>query len=79
MSVIEINSKTDSKGLLRFNYNLNKSNRRVRILIMVDDHKKSTDEEALWMQSIASNPAFDFLHDSLEDVYSITDGEPIDD
>jgi hypothetical protein len=79
MSVIEINSKTDSKGLLRFNYKLNKSNRRVRILIMVDDNKKSTDEEALWMQSIASNPAFDFLHDTVEDVYSITDREPIDD
>jgi hypothetical protein len=79
MSVIEINSKTDGKGLLRFNYNLNKSNRRVRILIMVDDNIKSADEEALWMQSIASNPAFDFLYDPAEDIYSITDGEPIDD
>lgn len=79
MSVIEIKSKTDSKGLLRFNYNLKKSNRRVKILIMVDDNEKSADEEALWMQSIASNPAFDFLNDPAEDIYSITDGEPIDD
>ena len=79
MSVIEINSKTDSRGLLRFNYNLNKSNRKVKILIMVDDNKKASDEDALWMQSIASNPAFDFLNDPAEDIYSITDGEPIDD
>ena len=79
MSVIEINSKTDSRGLLRFNYNLNKSNRKVKILIMVDDNKKTSDEDALWMQSIASNPAFDFLNDPAEDIYSITDGEPIDD
>jgi hypothetical protein len=79
MSVIEINSKTDSRGLLRFNYNLKKSNRRVKILIMVDDNKKTSDEEALWMQSIATNPAFDFLNDPAEDIYSITDGEPIDD
>ena len=46
---------------------------------MVDDNKKSYDEEALWMQSIASNPAFDFLNDPAENIYSITDGEPIDD
>ena len=79
MSVIEINSKTDSKGLLKFNYNLNKSNSRVRILILLDDNKQNTDEEMLWMQSISSNPAFDFLNDPAEDIYSITDGEPIDD
>jgi uncharacterized alpha/beta hydrolase family protein len=79
MSVIEINSKTDSKGLLKFNYNLKKSNRRVKILIMVDDNKKTSDEEALWMQSIVTNPAFDFLNDPAEDIYTITDGEPIDD
>jgi hypothetical protein len=79
MSVIEINAETDSKGLLRLNYKLNKSNRKVRIFIMVDDNKKSSDEESLWMQSIATNPAFDFLNDPAEDIYSITDGEPIDD
>ena len=46
---------------------------------MVDDNEKCADEEALWMQSIASNPAFDFLNDPAEDIYSIADGESIDD
>jgi len=79
MRAIEINSKTDGKGLLRLNYNLNKSNSRVRILILLDDDIQNSDEELLWMQSVSSNPAFDFLKDSAENVYSITDGEPIDD
>ncbi len=46
---------------------------------MLDDEKKIEDEEMLWMQSIVSNPAFDFLNDPAEDIYSVTDGEPIDD
>ncbi len=77
MRAIEIKSKTDNKGLLRFKYNLNKSNSRVRILILLDDEKNIDDEEMLWMQSIVTNSAFDFLDDPAEDIYSITDGEPV--
>jgi len=79
MKAIEISSKTDSSGLLKIDYNLNKSNSRVRVLILLDDDKRDEDDEVLWMQSISANPAFDFLNDPAEDIYSITDGEPIDD
>ena len=34
--------------------------------------------ESEWLGSLSFNPAFDFLHNPDEDVYSITDGKPFD-
>ena len=35
------------------------------------------DEETLWLESISKNPVFDFLWDVSEDLYSVHDGEPL--
>ena len=78
MRAIEINSKTDKKGHLKIDYQLDKSDSNVRVLILVDDDSDK-DEEKIWMDSITSNPAFDFLNDQSEDIYSIKDGEPFND
>ncbi len=78
MKAIEINSKTDKSGHLRINYQLDKSNRNVRVLILLDDDYK-IDEEKLWMDSISKSPSFDFLKDISEDIYSLNDGEPFND
>jgi hypothetical protein len=75
MKAIEINSKTDNKGLLKIDYQLDRADSDVRVLILVDDYSDE-DEEKLWMNAIATNPAFDFLKDKSEDIYSINDGEP---
>ncbi len=79
MKAIEINSKTDKTGRLKINYKLNKSHSKVRVLILLDDDYSEKDEETNWMRSISNNPAFDFLKDSVEDVYSLKDGEPFND
>ena len=76
MKAIEINSKTDKTGHLRINYKLDKSERNVRVLILINDDITEQDEENLWLNSISTNPAFDFLSDSSEDIYSLKDGEP---
>ncbi|NOX47852.1 MAG: hypothetical protein GXO89_12825 [Chlorobi bacterium] len=78
MRAIEIKSKTDKTGHLKISYQLEKSNRNVRVLILLDDDNK-TDEEKLWMDSISKSPSFDFLHDKSEDIYSLKDGEPFND
>ena len=78
MRAIEIISKTDKKGHLKIDYQLDKSISNVRVLILVDDNSDK-DEENIWMDSITSNPAFDFLNDQSEDIYSIKDGEPFND
>ncbi len=78
MKAIEINSKTDKHGHLRINYPLNKKNSKVRVIILLIEDNES-EEEKLWMQSISNNPSFDFLKEPEEDIYSIDDGEAIND
>ena len=79
MKAIEINSKTDKTGRLKINYKLNRFDSKVGVLILLDDDFSEKDEEAIWMSSISNNPAFDFLKDSTEDIYSLKDGEPFND
>ncbi len=76
MKAIEIQSKTDKQGFLKMSYPLERKERDVRVIIMFDD---SDDEESQWLKSISNNPAFNFLLDEKEDVYSFEDGEPIND
>jgi hypothetical protein len=78
MKAIEIKSKTDKTGHLKISYQLDKSNRNVRVLILLDDDNK-IDEEKLWMDSISKSPSFEFLNDKSEDIYSLKDGEPFND
>lgn len=70
MKTIEINSKTDKKGYLKINYALNKSNKKVRVLIMVDE----SDDET-WYDTVSQNPVFDFLKEE-DEIYSLNDGKP---
>ena len=79
MKAIEITSKTDQAGHLKIDYQLDKIERRVRVLILLDDDPAEQDEEKLWLNSISKNPAFDFLNDPAEDNYSLKDGEPFHD
>jgi hypothetical protein len=79
VKAIEINSKTDKTGHLRINYKLDRPGRNVRILILLDDEKNEGEDEKLWLKSISDNPAFNFLNDPAEDIYSLKDGEPFND
>lgn len=79
MKAIEISTKTDKRGHLKINYPLNKKECDVRIIILVDEKEDDKDEEKLWLNSISSNPVFDFLKDETEDIYSLTDGSAISD
>jgi hypothetical protein len=50
---------------------------RVRVIILLPEEDDPDEKE--WLRAGASNPAFDFLRDSEEDVYTLTDGEPFRD
>jgi hypothetical protein len=76
MKATEINSRTDKTGHLKIDYKLDKSERNVRVIILINDDISDQDEENLWLNSISTNPSFDFLSDSSEDIYSLKDGEP---
>ncbi|MCF8366558.1 MAG: hypothetical protein K9H16_12295 [Bacteroidales bacterium] len=78
MKAIEVFSKTDREGILKMSYHLNGINKDVKVIILYDN-TKDEDEEVLWMNSIKNNPAFNFLMDKNEDMYSFDDGEPLND
>ena len=79
MRAIEINSKTDKKGRLKIDYDLIQKNTNVRVLILLDEQDDEAKEEKIWLSSVLNNSAFDFLKDEEEDIYSITDGKPLND
>lgn len=41
--------------------------------------KKAEQEEYEWLKAAMRNPAFDFLKDSEEDIYTLADGKPFHD
>lgn len=79
MKAIEINSKTDQSGRLKLDCHIGKSEKNVRILIPLEEDAYEQEEEKLWMDSVSKNPAFKFLNEPEEDIYSLKDGEPLND
>jgi hypothetical protein len=79
MRAIEISANTDQSGHLKIDYMLNKADRNVRVLILLEDDIYEQEEEKLWMNTISTNPTFDFLNDPAEDIYSLKDGEQLND
>ena len=47
---------------------------RVRVIILLPEDSDISETE--WLQAAATNPAFDFLKDPEEDIYTLSDGEP---
>lgn len=50
---------------------------KVRLIILFPDDDDI--EEREWLYAASSNPAFDFLNDPEEDIYTDTDGKPFND
>lgn len=46
---------------------------RVRVLVLVDDAAEADERE--WLAAAAANPAFGFLKDPQEDIYTLADGK----
>ena len=51
---------------------------RVRVIVLYPLDEDEWDEME-WLRAAAHNPAFDFLNDPKEDIYSLADGEPFRD
>lgn len=51
--------------------------RRVRVIVLFGEDEDWDD--ATWLRAAASSPSFDFLADTAEDIYSLTDGVPFRD
>ena len=51
---------------------------QVRVIVLYTAEPMEWDE-SVWLKAAAANPAFDFLRNPEEDVYSPTDGKPFND
>lgn len=78
MTAIEMTGSIDEHHQLQLDRPLPLSGPlRVKVIVLypLDDEW----DEREWLQAAARNPAFDFLNDPEEDIYSVTDGEPFRD
>jgi hypothetical protein len=78
MTAIEMTGTIDEHRQLQLDGDLPVSGpRRVRVIVLYP----LSDEwdEAEWLQAAARNPAFAFLNDPEEDIYSLADGKPFHD
>ena len=74
MQAIETVGEIDQKGNLILKAPLYLRNKKVRIIILLSEQEDLDDQT--WLQAI-QNPAFDFLKEPDEDIYTINDGKPI--
>ncbi|MBC7228109.1 MAG: hypothetical protein H5T61_12925 [Thermoflexales bacterium] len=47
--------------------------KRVRVIILLPEEDISEEE---WLRAAAANPAFEFLKEPQEDIYTLSDGRP---
>lgn len=74
MIAIETSGTVDEHGQLHLHEPLQTTAKDVRVLVLLPTDDDPTD--SVWLTAQTQNPAFDFLHDEAEAIYSITDGIP---
>ena len=76
VQAIEFKAQVDGKGQLIIEKPLlTVLNKHVKVIVLFDQEEEQFDE-ATWLRSLSVNPAFDFLKDEVEDIYTVNDGEP---
>ena len=78
MTAIEMTGIVDEHRQLKLDGTLPFSGpRRVRVIVLSTPEDEA--DEISWLQAASRNPAFSFLAEPEEDIYSITDGKPFHD
>ncbi len=78
LTAIEVTGTIDEHRQLRLDHMLPVAGpMRVRVIVLYP--LADEPDEAEWLRAASRNPAFDFLKESNEDIYSITDGRPFHD
>jgi len=76
LTAIELTGTVDEQHQLRLDDLLPiPGPKRVRVIVLYSLNGEWNETE--WFQAAARNPAFDFLKDAEEDIYSLADGKPI--
>ena len=73
---IETTGTVDERRRLRLDEPLPVASGKVRVIVLIPEEDG---DEKEWLHAAATNPAFDFLNDPEEDVYTPDDGRPFGD
>ncbi|MYB67806.1 MAG: hypothetical protein F4X75_04830 [Gemmatimonadetes bacterium] len=77
LQVVELIGTIDEKGQLHLDEPISAVGQgRVRVILLPEEAETGENE---WLKAAASNPAFDFLKDPAEDIYTLDDGQPFND
>jgi hypothetical protein len=79
MQAIELEAEIDYNGFVKIEKPLTFiKNRSVRLIVLITEEADELANDQLWVKSITTNTAFDFLYDQAENIYSIADGQPFE-
>ena len=77
LQAVELIGTIDEKGQLHLDEPISTVGQgRVRVILLPEEAEIGENE---WLKAAANNPAFDFLKDPAEDIYTLDDGQPFND
>lgn len=77
LQAVELIGTIDEKGQLHLDEPISAVGQgRVRVILLPEEAEIGENE---WLKAAASNPAFNFLKDPAEDIYTLDDGQPFND
>lgn len=75
---IETTGVLDEAGRLHLDAPLEETvSQAVRVILLFEEDEEDIGERA-WLRAVSRNPAFDFLRDPAEDLYTTEDGTPFE-
>jgi hypothetical protein len=76
LTAIELTGTVDKQRKLRLDQPLPFAGpRRVRVIVLYSLDEEWNETE--WLRAAARNPAFDYLKDAAEDIYTLSDGKAV--
>ena len=77
MTAVELTGTIDENSQLHLDDKLPITGpKRVCVIVLTAADEEISEEE--WLKAASRNPAFQFLHDAGEDIYTLNDGKPIE-
>ena len=74
MKAIEATGILSKRGIIKLDKPVKIKN-DIKVKIIILRYESSDINEKDWLKSISGNPAFDFLKDKKEDIYTVNDGK----
>jgi hypothetical protein len=75
MRAIETTGILNTQGQIQLDHPIPQEKARfVRVILLMPEDELN---EKTWLDAVSNNPSFAFLHDPEEDIYTLKDGQPI--